>query len=128
MAIFKNLVLALFVSITMLATISTAIAEEEITQESVLKALDNTISTSEEIVSALQSGADADIIEKLYRKVKKTIKAVVISDSKSAVPRAKGNKRMQQSRKAFRKGDIDKAVELASEGIVFYKKTKSNKI
>ncbi len=113
MTLLKNLVLAFLVSIAMLATTSTARAEEEITQESVIKALNETISTSEEIVSALQSGADSEEIERLYRKVKKSVKAVVISDSKSAVPRAKANKRMKQSRKAFRNGDIDKAVALA---------------
>lgn len=128
MALLKKLVLTLLINIAMLATSSTAIAEQEITQESVIQALNETISTSEKIITALQNGADPEVIEQLYRKVKKTIKAVVISDSKSAVPRSKANKRMKQSRKAFRNGDIEKATALAAEGVKFYKKTKANKI
>ena len=71
---------------------------------------------------------DDEMIEQLYKGVKYAIKGGVISDSKSAVPRAKGNKRMKASRKAFRGGDLDKAISLASEGVKYYKQTKANKI
>jgi ketopantoate reductase len=128
MILLKKLVLALFVSIALLATTSTVMAEKEISQASVLKALNETISTSEEIVSALNSGADAEVIENLYRKVKTIVKGVIVSDSKSAVPRAKANKRIKQSRKAFRNNDMEKAATFASEAVNYYKKTKANKI
>ncbi len=128
MAFFKKIVLTLLLTVAALATTSPAIAEDDISQESVIEALNLAIAKSEEIVSALQSGADAEMLEQLYRDVKYAIKAVVISDSKSAVPRARGNKRMKASRKAFRGGDLDKAVSLASEGVKYYKQTKANKI
>jgi hypothetical protein len=128
MRLLNKYVFAFFVSMAMLASSSIAVAGEEISQESVVKALKEAISLSEEIVVGIQEGADAEVIEQLYKKVKYANKAIVISDSKSAVPRSKANKRMKASRKAFRKGDMEKAATLASEGVGYYKKTLSNKI
>jgi hypothetical protein len=128
MILFKKFVLALFINIAMLAIPSTVVAGEEISQESVVAALKEAISFSEEIVAGIQSGAEADTVEQLYKQVKYAIKRVVISDSKSAVPRAKANKRMKASRKAFRGGDFEKAASLAADGVKYYKQTLSNKI
>jgi DNA-binding XRE family transcriptional regulator len=126
MTLLRNSILAFFVSIVMMS--STVIAEEEISQESVIEALNKTIELSEETVSAIENGAKAEDIERLYRKIKRTVKGVIISDSKSAVPKSKAAKRIRKSRKAFRKGDFEKAAKLAAEAVKFYKQTLSNKI
>lgn len=126
MALLRKYLLAFFISICMITFASISVAEEEITTESVLNAFDLTISTADEVVAALQNAEDADKIEGLYRKIKSTIKGAVVSDSKVAVPRSKANSKNSASRRAFRKGEMEKAIKLASEAAEYYKKARAN--
>lgn len=116
----KKLVLALFVSIAMLATIPSAVAKpkgkiENQSQEGVLQAFDDSISAIEAAQTAMESGEDKDKVLALMKEAKQELNRIESATVNREKERANGL--LKKSRSAYRKDDIEKAKTLMAEAV-----------
>ena len=120
MALLKKVVLALFVSVAMLATAPSAIAKpagkiENQSPEGVLQAFDVAIASVEAAQTALESGADKDEVLAKMKEAKQNlnrIESAVINREKE-----RANGLLKKSRSAFKKGNIEDAKTLMGETV-----------
>ena len=108
----KKLVLALFVSISMLATIPSAAAKpagkiENQSPEGVLQAFDDAISAVEAAQTALEAGEDKDTVLALMKEAKQELNRIESATVNREKERANGH--LKKSRSALKKGDTEKA-------------------
>ena len=118
MALLKKVVLALFVSVAMLATAPTAIAAGKIenqSPEAVLGAFDTAIAAVEAAQTALESGEDKDTVLGLMREAKQTLNQIESATVNREKERANGY--LKKSRSAFKKGDLEKAKSLMADAV-----------
>jgi hypothetical protein len=118
MALLKKVVLALFVSVAMLATAPSAIAAGKVENQSpegVLRAFDTAISAVEAAQTALESGEDEDTVLGLMKEAKQTLNQIESATVNREKERANGL--LKKSRSAFRKGDLEKAKSLMADTV-----------
>ena len=118
MALLKKVVLALFISVAMLATAPSVIAAGKIENQSpegVLKAFDAAIAAVEAAQTALESGEDKDTVLGLMKEAKQTLNQIESATVNREKERANGF--LKKSRSAFRKGDIEKAKALMVDAV-----------
>ena len=120
MALLKKVVIALFVSTALLATAPSAMAKpagkiENQSPSGVLQAFDVAIASVESAQTALESGADKDIVLAKMKEAKQNlnrIESAVINREKE-----RANGLLKKSRSAFRKGNIEDAKTLMGETV-----------
>ncbi len=127
MALLKKVVLALFVSVAILATAPSAIAKpagkiENQTPEGVLQAFDVAISSVEAAQTALESGEDKDTVLGLMKEAKQNLNKIESATVNREKERANGL--LKKSRSAFRKGDLEKAKSLMSDTVAKFSSLK----
>ena len=127
MALLKNLVLAFFVSFAMLATAPSAIAKPagkvaNQTQAEVVASLDDTVTATEAVLTAIQSGAEKDDVMALFKTAKQTAKTIESSVVLAQRDRSLG--KLKKARSAYKKGDIEKSEELMVIAIDSFKMTR----
>ena len=120
MALLKKLVLALFVSIAMLAAAPSAIAKPagkiaNQSQEGVLQAFDDSITAVEAAQTAMESGEDKDKVLALMKEAKQELNRIESATVNREKERANGL--LKKSRSAYRKDDIEKAKALMAETV-----------
>lgn len=120
MALLKKIIMALFISVAMLATAPATMAVE-VGQK---VTLNDVIDLAEQTLAAMENGDDKEKILALLKETKQASKSIVISGP-ADLPRSKANGKIKKSRKAFRKDDTGKAIKLAAEAIEYYKKAKA---
>ncbi len=121
MALLKKLIMAIFISITMLATVPAALAVEGGAPASKLS---DVLSGMEEVIAAMKSGEAEDKVLALLKETKQHSKAIVISGPADML-KQKGSAKIKKSRRAYRTGEIEKAIGLAEEALEYYKKAKA---
>ena len=127
MALLKNLVLAFFVSFAMLATAPSAIAKPagkvaNQTQAEVVASLDDTVTATEAVLTAIQSGAEKDDVMALFKTAKQTAKTIESSVVLAQRDRSLG--KLKKARSAYKKGEIEKSEELMVIAIDSFKMTR----
>ncbi len=127
MALLKKLVIASFISTTMIAAAPSAMAKpmgkiENQTQEGALAAFDESIATAEETLEALNSGADKDAVLALMKKSKQALNRIESATVNREKERA--NTLLRKSRSAFKKGDTENAKALMAETVEKFKSLK----
>jgi len=124
MSLLKKLVLALFVSTAMIATVPSAMAKPagkvaNQTGAETEQALLDTISAAEAALAGIRNGDDKKTVMALLKTSKQTAKtiesAVVLSDRDRAMARVK------KARSAFKKGKTKEAEELMIEAVERFK-------
>ncbi len=118
MFLLKKLVVTLFVSILML---SSAQAFEPAESE---QTLTNVIDLNAQTIAAMKAGESAETVAALLKATKQSSKSVVISGP-ADLNKQRGGMALRKSRRAFRDGDLEKAIELATDAINYYKKAQS---
>jgi hypothetical protein len=119
MSLLKKLALTIFMMFTMLVAAPSVIAQEAPTQT-----LTDVIALAEETISAMKAGEADDKVLALLKETKQASKSIVISGP-ADIPRSKANMKIKKSRRAFRKGEKEKAIKLAEKGLDLYKKAKA---
>jgi anti-sigma factor ChrR (cupin superfamily) len=119
MTLFKKLLLALFVSMAMIATAPVTLAagktENQTTAETV-KHLDNMVALVLETQAAMTSAdADRDSVLALFKKTKQEAKAVQSSVVLSV--RDRGLARLTKARSAYKKGKMEEAKEWMTKAV-----------
>ena len=127
MALLQKLVLALFVSIAMLATAPSAIAKpagkiENQSQEGVLQAFDDAIAASEAVLAAMEAGEDKVAILALMKNAKQELNRIESAAVNREKERANGI--LKKSRSAVKKDDPEKAKTLMVEAVAKFKSLK----
>jgi hypothetical protein len=122
MAIFKKVLLAVFVSVAMIATAPVTIAAgkiEKATPQEVTEAIKDTISLSEETLAAVESGAEKEAVLDLFKRTKQSSKRI----ESNIVDRLRqtANSRLKKARSAFKKDDKETAVAFMTEAIQIFK-------
>ena len=120
MALLKKVVIALFVSVAMLATAPSAIAKpagkvENQSQEGVLQAFDDSISAIEAAQTALESGEDKDTVLALMKEAKQELNRIESATVNREKERANGL--LKKSRSALKKDDTEKAKAYMTDAV-----------
>lgn len=122
MALLKKLIMAFFISTAMLVVATPSVmAKESSTPEATL---DDVIKSAEATVAAMKSGEESEKVRALLKETKQLSKSVVISGP-ADIPRSKANAKIKKSRKAYRAGDLEKAIKMAEEGLELYKTSRA---
>ena len=120
MALLKKLVLALFVSVAMLAAAPSAIAKPagkiaNQSQQGVLQAFDDSIAAIEAAQTAMESGEDKDKVLALMKEAKQELNRIESATVNREKERANGL--LKKARSAYRKDDLEKAKTLMAETV-----------
>lgn len=118
MALLKKLIMAFLMSVAMLVAPSVMAAED-----GPLQTLVDVIALNQETIDAMKSGADEAKVSALLKETKQASKSVVISGP-ADLRKQKGSGKIKKSRKAYRAGDVEKAIALAEEALDYYKEAK----
>ncbi len=117
MELLKKLLMAVSISIAMIATtqVATAGKIEKATVQEVKEAIVDTISLSEETLAAIESGAEKDSVLELFKKTKQSSKRI----ESNIVDRLRqtANSRLRNARSAYKKDDKETAIGLMTEVI-----------
>lgn len=111
--------MVLLLSVAMLGTQSIMAAED-----APAVTLTDVIMLAGETIEAMKNNEGEDKIAALLKATKQASKSVVISGP-ADLNKQRASMRIKKSRKAFRKGEMEKAIELAEEGLDYYKKAKA---
>lgn len=122
MALLKKLIMAFFISTAMLVAATPSVMAMESSQPDAT--LGDVIKSAEATIAAMKSGEESTKVRMLLKETKQLSKTVVISGP-ADIPRTKANARIKKSRKAYRAGDMEKAIKLAEEALDLYKVAKS---
>jgi len=125
MSSLKKLVLAFFVSFAMLAAAPSAMAKPagkvaNQTQEEVEQSLLDTITTAEEALALMKSGADTDVVLAALKTCKQTAKT--IESSVVLADRDRALSKVGKARLAYKRDQHAKAEELMEQAVVGFKK------
>lgn len=112
MGLLKKVSLALFVSVAMLATASTAIAKpagkiENATGAETIEAIDATLALSKETLAAITNGTDKEAVMEMFKKTKQSAKT--IESTVTYMLREKSLGKLSKARSAYNKGDLKEA-------------------
>ncbi len=118
MFLLKKLIVTLFVSILMLGS---AQAFEPANPE---QTIGDVIDLNAQTIAAMQAGESAETVGALLKATKQSSKSVVISGP-ADVNKQRGGMSLRKSRRAFRDGDTEKAIKLATDALNYYKKAQS---
>lgn len=121
MALLKKSIIALFISTLMLGSVQSVMAAKK---DKAIQTLTDVIALNVATIEAMEAGEDAETVGALLKETKQASKSVVISGP-ADVNKQRGSGRIKKSRKAYRAGDTPKAIKLAKEALVFYKKAKA---
>jgi len=119
----KKLIVTLFLSILMLGSAQSVMAQQ-MEASRPAETLADVIKLNEETIAAMKSGADYSEVAALLKATKQASKTVVISGP-ADLRKQKGSGRIKKSRKAYRAGDVEKAIKMAEEALDYYKKAKA---
>ena len=122
MAILKKVLLAVFVSMAMIATAPVTIAAgkiEKATAQEVVEAIKDTISLSEETLAAVESGAEKEAVLELFKKTKQASKRI----ESNIVDRLRqtANARLRKARSAFKQDDKETTIAFMTEVVQRFK-------
>ncbi len=119
----KKLIVTLFASILMLGSAQSVMAQT-MEKSAPDQTLSDVIKLNEETIAAMKSGAEYSEVAALLKATKQASKTVVISGP-ADLRKQKGSGRIKKSRKAYRAGDVEKAIKMAEEALDYYKKAKA---
>ena len=125
MGLLKNLTLAFFVSVAMLATAPSAMAKPagkvaNQTQEEVVQSLLDTITAAEDTLALMKSRADTDVVLASLKKCKQTAKT--IESSVVLADRDRALSKVGKARLAYKRDQHAKAEELMEQAVERFKK------
>ena len=112
MGLLKKVSLALFVSVAMLATASTAIAKpagkiENATGAETIEAIDKTLELSKATLAAITDGTDKEAVMDMFKKTKQSAKT--IESTVTYMLREKSLGKLSKARTAYNHGDLKTA-------------------
>lgn len=112
MGLLKKVSLALFVSVAMLATASTAMAKpagkiENATGAETIEAIDATLELSKATLAAITNGTDKEAVMEMFKKTKQSAKT--IESTVTYMLREKSLGKLSKARSAYSHGDLKTA-------------------
>lgn len=118
MGLLKKVSLALFVSVAMLATASTAMAKpagkiENATGAETIEAIDATLAESKATLAAITDGTDKETVMDMFQKTKQAAKK--IESTTTYMLREKSLGKLSKARSAYNHGDLKEAEAMMIE-------------
>jgi hypothetical protein len=122
MDLFKKVILALFVSISMFAISPAVMAgvPEPASREEVIESIENTIKLSEQTLAAIIANESKKSVEVLFKATRKESKKIESTPVERT--RSKASQKMGKARLAYKKGHSEKAEELMIRVVELFKK------
>jgi len=118
----KKVILALFVSISMIAVTPAVMADvpEPASMEEVAESIEEAIKLSGQTLAALKANESKDSVLALFKATKKESKKIESTPVERT--RFKASQKMSKARLAFKKGNSEAAEELMTEVVELFEK------
>ena len=117
----KKMFLAILLAFTLGATSTVTSAAGKIknaTMEEVTSAVEDTVKGVDDILAALNNGADKETIMTLFKETKQRAKAIEVS--RLGMLKGKASTQMRKSKSAFKKDDLENAKKHAAKSSELY--------